>query len=72
MSAMTVVVHAGAGSLGDDLREGEAACRDALAAALESAARALEDGDDAVAAVRRAVMVMEAFPLFNAGYGSAL
>jgi beta-aspartyl-peptidase (threonine type) len=72
MSEMVVVVHAGAGSLSDDLREHEAACRDALEASLESAARALGEGQDAVAAVRLAVVEMESFPLFNAGYGSAL
>ncbi|HWF73394.1 MAG TPA: isoaspartyl peptidase/L-asparaginase [Solirubrobacteraceae bacterium] len=72
MSDMVVVVHAGAGRLSDDLREREPACRDALAAALSAAARALAEGGDAVAAVRSAVIEMESFPLFNAGYGSAL
>jgi beta-aspartyl-peptidase (threonine type) len=72
MSQPVVVVHAGAGTFGDDLREQEAACRDALERALEAAAAALEAGGDAVAAVRSAVTVMESFPLFNAGYGSAL
>jgi len=72
MSDMVVVVHAGAGGLSDDLREHEDACREALAAALASAATVLADGGDAVAAVRGAVMEMESFPLFNAGYGSAL
>ena len=72
MSDPVVVVHAGAGTFGDDLREQEAACRDALERALRSAAAELEDGQDAVAAVRSAVTVMESFPLFNAGYGSAL
>lgn len=72
MSEMIVVVHAGAGSVSDDLREHEVAYRDALAVALESAATALEAGQDAVAAARCAVMEMESFPLFNAGHGSAL
>ena len=67
-----MVVHAGAGAFGDVLREHEAACRDALERALASAAAELENGKDAVAAVRAAVIVLEAFPLFNAGYGSAL
>lgn len=72
VSEMVVVVHAGAGGLSEDLREHEAECREALAAALRSAATALEGGLDAVAAVRCAVIEMESFPLFNAGYGSAL
>jgi beta-aspartyl-peptidase (threonine type) len=67
-----VVVHGGAGSLNSDLREHGAACRDALKEALESAAAVLEEGHDAVVAVRSAVSVLESFPLFNAGQGSAL
>ena len=72
MSEMVVVIHAGAASLSDDLRAHEADVREALAAALGAAAAALEDGQDAVAAVRCAVIEMESFPLFNAGLGSAL
>ena len=72
MSEPLVLVHAGAGAVAEDVREQEAACRDALASALESAAAALEEGRDAVAAVTVAVIVLESFPLFNAGYGSAL
>ena len=67
-----LVVHGGAGSLGEELREHGAACRDALRTALESAAAVLEVGQDAVEAVRSAVSVLESFPLFNAGHGSAL
>ena len=40
--------------------------------ALGAAAEALEAGGGAVEAVRAAVMVMEAFPLLNAGHGAAL
>jgi len=72
MSEMVVVIHAGAGSLSDDLREREVECRVALEASLASAATALRDGADAVAATRCAVVEMESFPLFNAGYGAAL
>ncbi|HWF35436.1 MAG TPA: isoaspartyl peptidase/L-asparaginase [Solirubrobacteraceae bacterium] len=72
MSEMVVVVHAGAGRLSDDLGEHEDACRQALASALESAASALAGGDDAAGAARHAVVEMESFPLFNAGYGSVL
>ena len=67
-----IVVHAGAGGWGGELREQEAECRDALGDALRAGAEALRAGRDAVAAVCAAVMVMEAFPLFNAGYGSVL
>jgi L-asparaginase / beta-aspartyl-peptidase len=72
MSSPVIAVHAGAGGFGEDLREREAECRDALERALQSGAAALADGQDAVEAVTAAVMVMEAFPLFNAGYGSVL
>jgi beta-aspartyl-peptidase (threonine type) len=67
-----VVVHGGAGSLTGDLREHGGACRDALRTALQSAAAVLEEGHDAVMAVRSAVSVLESFALFNAGHGSAL
>jgi beta-aspartyl-peptidase (threonine type) len=73
MSPPIVVVHAGAGGLGDDLREQEAECRAALEAALLAGAEALSrPGAGAVDAACAAVMVMEGFPLFNAGYGSVL
>ncbi len=67
-----VVVHGGAGGLTDELREHEGECHAALAAALNAGAEALGGGGGAVEAVCAAVIVMEAFPLFNAGYGSAL
>jgi beta-aspartyl-peptidase (threonine type) len=67
-----VVVHAGAGTFSADVREREAACRDALTTALEAAAAALAAGDDAVGAARAAVIELESFPLFNAGVGAAL
>ena len=67
-----VVVHAGAGGLGDDLREQEAECRAALERALSAGAEKLDAGGDAIDAACAAVMVMEGFPLFNAGYGSVL
>ncbi len=72
MTSPVVVVHGGAGGLTDELREHEAECHAALAAALNAGADALGGGGGAVEAVRAAVIVMEAFPLFNAGYGSAL
>jgi L-asparaginase / beta-aspartyl-peptidase len=72
MNQPVVVVHGGAGSFTADLRQHEAAYRDALETALESAAAALMEGRGALVAVRLAVEVMESFPLFNAGHGSAL
>jgi L-asparaginase / beta-aspartyl-peptidase len=71
MSSPVIVVHAGAGGLSDDLREQETECRAALEDALLAGARALETGG-AVEAVSAAVMAMERFSLFNAGYGSVL
>ncbi|MDQ6607853.1 MAG: isoaspartyl peptidase/L-asparaginase [Actinomycetota bacterium] len=72
MTRPVVVVHAGAGNFSRDLHEREASRRAALESALESAAAEVEAGRGAVHAVRVAVMVMESFALFNAGYGSAL
>lgn len=67
-----IVVHGGAGGFGPELAERADEYHGALLAALHAGAEVLSDRGDAVAAVRAAVMVMEAFPLFNAGYGSAL
>ena len=84
MSEPVILVHAGAGGFGDDLRERAEECRAALEDALLAGAAALEPAagggagalepaaGGAVAAVCAAVMVMEAFPLFNAGYDSVL
>jgi L-asparaginase / beta-aspartyl-peptidase len=71
MSPPVIVVHAGAGGLSEDLREREAECRAALTDALHAGAAELDKGGAVEAAVA-AVMVMEGFPLFNAGYGSVL
>jgi len=67
-----VIVHGGADGLTDELREHEADCRAAIERALEAAPQALNAGGGAVEAVCAAVTVSESFPLFNAGYGSAL
>jgi beta-aspartyl-peptidase (threonine type) len=72
MSPPIIVVHAGAGGLGDDLRQQEGECRAALEQALHAGGERLDVGGDAIEAVCAAVMVMEGFPLFNAGYGSVL
>jgi L-asparaginase / beta-aspartyl-peptidase len=72
MNRPVVAVHGGAGGHTDELREHADECRVALERSLSAAAEALEAGGGAVEAVRAAVMVMEAFPLFNAGHGAAL
>ena len=66
-----VVVHGGAGGLTDELASTRRSPRRARRA-LNAGAQALDGGGGAVEAVRAAVIVMESFPLFNAGYGSAL
>lgn len=73
MSEPVILVHAGAGGFGDELRERADECRGALERALAAGAAALaEDGGGAVQAVCEAVMVMEGYEMFNAGYGSVL
>jgi beta-aspartyl-peptidase (threonine type) len=73
VSEPVIVVHAGAGGFGEDLRERAAECRAALEDALRAGADALaQGGGGAVEAVCAAVMAMEGYELFNAGYGSVL
>jgi beta-aspartyl-peptidase (threonine type) len=72
MTPPVVVVHGGAAGHTDEIREREPEYHAALERALTAAAAALRGGGDAVEAVRAAVIVMETFPLFNAGHGSAL
>ncbi|MGO9495536.1 MAG: isoaspartyl peptidase/L-asparaginase family protein [Solirubrobacteraceae bacterium] len=72
MTPPVVVVHGGAGGHTAEIREREPEYHAALERALTAAAAVLRAGGDAVEAVRTAVIVMETFPLFNAGHGSAL
>jgi len=72
MNRPVLAVHGGAGGLTDELRAHEAEYRAAIEHALGAGARVLQDGGGAVDAVCAAVIEMESFPLFNAGYGSAL
>jgi beta-aspartyl-peptidase (threonine type) len=72
MTVPVVVVHGGAGGHTDEIREREPEYHAALEHSLTAAAAVLRAGGDAVEAVRAAVIVMETFPLFNAGHGSAL
>jgi len=68
-----IVVHGGAGGFGEELVERAAEYREALSDALSAGVAAVSaPGGTAVDAVRAAVMAMEDFPLFNAGYGAAL
>ena len=71
MSEPVIVVHAGAGGARSDLLSQAPESRDALERALTAGAAELERGG-AVEAACAAVMVMESFALFNAGYGSVL
>lgn len=72
MSEPVILVHAGAGGFGDDLRDRADECRAALERALLAGAAALEGAGGAVEAVCEAVIVMEGHEMFNAGYGSVL
>lgn len=68
----TILIHAGAGPLGAELREhGEEATR-TLHDVLRGAGRRLDEGERAEAVVIAAVEDMEDCGLFNAGYGAAL
>ena len=71
MNEPVIIVHAGAGGARSDLLSQAPGSRDALERALAAGAAELERGG-AVEAVCAAVMVMEGFALFNAGYGSVL
>ncbi len=72
MTRAVIAVHGGAGGFGSELLEEADEYRNALARALLAGAAALDARGGAVEAVRAAVMVMEDFPLFNAGHGAAL
>ena len=68
----SILLHAGAGALSDELVECGAEIRQELTDVLLTAGGALERGDDALSVAIGAVQALEAFGLFNAGYGSAL
>jgi beta-aspartyl-peptidase (threonine type) len=67
-----VVVHAGAGSLSEDLAQHEHRSHACLLEGLAAARALLEDGGGALAAAQAAVEILESFELFNAGRGSTL
>lgn len=64
-----LVVHGGAGSVPDALQSRR---KPVLQEAAEQGMSVVKQGESAVDAVVRAVMVLEEHPLFNAGVGSAL
>lgn len=68
----TILVHAGAGPLGSELREHGQEVTETLRRVLDTAGERLQAGEDAVAVVTRAVQDMEDCEYFNAGYGAAL
>ena len=64
-----ILVHGGAGTVGDELHD---AALDGVREAAALGQRALLDGEDAVTAAVRAVRLMEDDPAFNAGRGACL
>ncbi len=72
MTRPAVAIHAGAAPSISTVVENAAVCHEALLESLGAARHVLERDGDAVQAVQAAVMVMEAFELFNAGRGSVL
>ena len=69
---LRIAVHGGAGTMPKRLMttETETLCHDALKRALNAGYKAMAGGGSAVDAVEAAVMVLEDFPLFNAGKGA--
>jgi len=70
--APVAVIHAGAGTFGQDLRAQTEQVDRFLREVLDRVGGMLEQGDDAVAASVCAVSMMGSVELFNAGLGSAL
>ena len=72
MKKFAFAIHGGAGTILKTAmtHEKEKAYREALSKALSAGESILLDGGNAIDAVEKAVVEMENFPLFNAGYGS--
>ncbi len=68
----TILIHAGAGPLGAELRDHGQEAIDTLHEVLRTAGRRLDQGEAAPAVVIAAVEDLEDCGLFNAGYGAAL
>jgi beta-aspartyl-peptidase (threonine type) len=71
-AAPAVLIHAGAGPLGTDLRDHSAEVRRVLLDVLVDARELLEQGATALEATVACVVALEDCELFNAGLGSAL
>jgi beta-aspartyl-peptidase (threonine type) len=71
-AAPVVLIHAGAGPLGIDLRDHNAEVRRVLLHVLAGARELLEQGATALEATVGCVVALEDCELFNAGLGSAL
>ena len=71
-AAPAVLIHAGAGPLGTDLRDHNAEVRRVLLDVLVDARELLEQGATALEATVACVVALEDCELFNAGLGSAL
>src|SRR5690349_2880491 len=72
MNTFTLAIHGGAGTiLKEDMTpELEAAYQEALKDALNAGFAVLEEGGEAINAIKAAVVIMEDNVLFNAGRGS--
>lgn len=71
-SRPAILIHAGAGPVGAELRDHRQEVESTLHRVLKTAAERLKGGQDAVAVAVEAVRAMEDFEHFNAGYGAAL
>ena len=71
-SRLAIVIHGGAGTLpaAEMTVEKEADIRATLKESVEAGYKALQAGEDSIAAVSAAIRVMEDSPLFNAGNGA--
>jgi beta-aspartyl-peptidase (threonine type) len=67
-----VLIHAGAGARSGELRRHEGEIQARLREVLDAARSVLQRDGQALEAAQAAVVVMEDFPLFNAGCGAAL
>lgn len=67
-----ILIHAGAGPVGAELRDHSREVEMALRGVLETAAARLRAGAEATTVALEAVQAMEDFEHFNAGYGAAL
>jgi beta-aspartyl-peptidase (threonine type) len=72
MGKIAIVIHGGAGPDSDFIQQNTGRYEDGLKQAAQSGYEVLKTGGTAVAAVEKAVQVLEDNGIFNAGHGSAL